>query len=305
MMFRTLSWDFAIMPPLIFLQQTFRINLKPLLNHPDLSNPQSNQISKVGPDEFCLLLIAHHLVLPFPVQDRLPEAEKAPDVAIQEGKLINAVCVGVICKRTTSIGTPTISEQTGENPFLPVPSRQDPQQSDAKLIQRHKEDILVGLEQSIVQPLIFLHVLQNFQRNGVVTAKHDCRFTERIFETFQRRENGLQMELDFALPLPHPLQGLPAAVVYRITAAGIGDGANQSGEADLIQLILIYPLQISGEIEIRIRHPQLPDLIIQRKDAAKPDPDADYVDDDEDFGYVEEEAEDLDFTDDSMDTEPV
>ena len=43
----------------------------------------------------------------------------------------------------------------------------------------------------------------------------------------------------------------------------------------------------------------------KQKEAAKPDPDADYVDDDEDFGYVEEEAEDLDFTDDSMDTEPV
>ena len=43
----------------------------------------------------------------------------------------------------------------------------------------------------------------------------------------------------------------------------------------------------------------------KQKDAAKPDPDADYVDDDEDFGYVEEEAEDLDFTDDSVDTEPV
>ena len=43
----------------------------------------------------------------------------------------------------------------------------------------------------------------------------------------------------------------------------------------------------------------------KQKEAAKPDPDADYVDDDEDFGYVEEEAEDLDFTDDSEDTEPV
>ena len=304
-MYHTLSWASAIMPPLIFLQQTFRINLKPLLHRCNLSNPQSYQIPKVGSDEFCLLLIAHHLKLPFPVQDCLPEAEQATDVAIQKGKLINAVCVGIVCKRTPSIGTSPISEQTRENPFLPVPSRQDPQQSDAKLIQRHKEDILVGLEQSIVQPLVFLHVLQNFQSNGVITAKHDCRLTERIFETFQRRENGLQMELDFALPLPHPLQGLPAAVVYRITTAGIGDGANQSGEADLIQLILIYPLQISGEIEIRIRHPELPDLIVQQKEAAKPDPDADYVDDDEDFGYVEEEAEDLDFTDDSVDTEPV
>ena len=85
MMFRTLSWAFAIMPPLIFLQQTFRINLKPLLNRPDLSDTQSDQISKVGSDEFCLLLVAHHLVLPFPVQDCLPEAEQTPDVAIQEG----------------------------------------------------------------------------------------------------------------------------------------------------------------------------------------------------------------------------
>ena len=42
----------------------------------------------------------------------------------------------------------------------------------------------------------------------------------------------------------------------------------------------------------------------KQKESAKPDPDADYVDDDEDFGYVEEEAEDLDFTDDSVDMEP-
>ena len=43
----------------------------------------------------------------------------------------------------------------------------------------------------------------------------------------------------------------------------------------------------------------------KQKEAAKPDPDADYVDDDKDFGYVEEEARDLDFTDDSENTEPV
>lgn len=43
----------------------------------------------------------------------------------------------------------------------------------------------------------------------------------------------------------------------------------------------------------------------KQKEATKPDPDADYVDDDEDFGYVEEDAEDLDFTADSEDTEPV
>lgn len=43
----------------------------------------------------------------------------------------------------------------------------------------------------------------------------------------------------------------------------------------------------------------------KQKEAAKPDPDADYVDDDEDFGYVEEGDEDLDFTPDSEDTEPV
>ena len=43
----------------------------------------------------------------------------------------------------------------------------------------------------------------------------------------------------------------------------------------------------------------------KQKEAAKPDPDADYVDDDEDFGYVEEGDEDLDFAADSEDTEPV
>ena len=43
----------------------------------------------------------------------------------------------------------------------------------------------------------------------------------------------------------------------------------------------------------------------KQKEAAKPDPDADYVDDGEDFGYVEEDDENLDFTDDSEDTEPV
>lgn len=41
----------------------------------------------------------------------------------------------------------------------------------------------------------------------------------------------------------------------------------------------------------------------KKKEAAKPD--ADYVDDAEDFGYVEENDEYLDFTADSEDTEPV
>ena len=43
----------------------------------------------------------------------------------------------------------------------------------------------------------------------------------------------------------------------------------------------------------------------KKKEAAKPDPDADYVDDAEDFGYVEENDEYLDFTADSEETEPV
>ena len=43
----------------------------------------------------------------------------------------------------------------------------------------------------------------------------------------------------------------------------------------------------------------------KQKEAAKPDPDVDYVDDDEDLGYVEEGDEDLDFTADSEDTELV
>ncbi len=42
-----------------------------------------------------------------------------------------------------------------------------------------------------------------------------------------------------------------------------------------------------------------------QKEAAEPDPDVDYVDDDEDFGYVEEDNENLDFTADSEDAEPV
>ena len=42
-----------------------------------------------------------------------------------------------------------------------------------------------------------------------------------------------------------------------------------------------------------------------QKEATKPDLDANYVDDNEDFVYVEEEDEDLDFTDTSEDTEPV
>ena len=42
----------------------------------------------------------------------------------------------------------------------------------------------------------------------------------------------------------------------------------------------------------------------KQKEAAKTDPDADYVDDDEDFGYVEED-EDMDFTDTSEYTEPI
>ena len=42
-----------------------------------------------------------------------------------------------------------------------------------------------------------------------------------------------------------------------------------------------------------------------QKEAAEPDPDVDYVDDDEDFGYVEEDNENLDFTADSEDAELV
>ena len=43
----------------------------------------------------------------------------------------------------------------------------------------------------------------------------------------------------------------------------------------------------------------------QAKEAAKPDPDADYVDDDEDYGYVEEDDDDADFIVDDEDNEPV
>ena len=44
----------------------------------------------------------------------------------------------------------------------------------------------------------------------------------------------------------------------------------------------------------------------QAKEAAKPDPDADYVDDDEDYGYSEEyEDNDVDFIADDEDNEPV
>ena len=40
------------------------------------------------------------------------------------------------------------------------------------------------------------------------------------------------------------------------------------------------------------------------KEAAKPDPDADYVDDDEDYGYIEEDEDEVDDIDDE-DNEPV
>ena len=44
----------------------------------------------------------------------------------------------------------------------------------------------------------------------------------------------------------------------------------------------------------------------KEKEAAKPDPDADYVDDDEDYGYSEEyEDDDVDFVADDEDNEPV
>lgn len=44
----------------------------------------------------------------------------------------------------------------------------------------------------------------------------------------------------------------------------------------------------------------------KEKEAAKPDPDADYVDDDEDYGYSEEyEDDDVDFIADDEDNEPV
>ena len=44
---------------------------------------------------------------------------------------------------------------------------------------------------------------------------------------------------------------------------------------------------------------------MDKGEVTKPDPDADYVDGDEDFGYIEEETEALDLTDYSVDTEPV
>ena len=44
---------------------------------------------------------------------------------------------------------------------------------------------------------------------------------------------------------------------------------------------------------------------MERKEAAKPDPDADYVDDDEDYGFVEEDDDDADFIVDDEDNEPV
>ena len=44
----------------------------------------------------------------------------------------------------------------------------------------------------------------------------------------------------------------------------------------------------------------------KEKEAAKPDPDADYVDDDEDYGCSEEyEDDDVDFIADDEDNEPV
>lgn len=44
----------------------------------------------------------------------------------------------------------------------------------------------------------------------------------------------------------------------------------------------------------------------KEKEAAKPDPDADYVDDDEDYGYIEEdEDEEVDFIEEEEDNEPV
>ena len=43
----------------------------------------------------------------------------------------------------------------------------------------------------------------------------------------------------------------------------------------------------------------------KEKEAAKPDPDADYVDDEEDYGYVEEDDDDADFIVDDEDNEPV
>ena len=43
----------------------------------------------------------------------------------------------------------------------------------------------------------------------------------------------------------------------------------------------------------------------KQKEATNPDLDANYVDDNEDFGCVEEEDENLDFAADSEDTEPV
>ena len=43
----------------------------------------------------------------------------------------------------------------------------------------------------------------------------------------------------------------------------------------------------------------------KKKESEKPDPDADYVDDDEDYGYVEEDDDDADFIVDDEDNEPV
>lgn len=75
---------------------------------------------------------------------------------------------------------------------------------------------------------------------------------------------------------------------------------NQVAEANLLPLIGVLLIAgIGGGVFVLMKAKG------KLKEAAKPDPDTDSVDDDEDFGYVEEEAEDLDFTNDSVDIEPV
>ena len=79
------------------------------------------------------------------------------------------------------------------------------------------------------------------------------------------REDRVQVEPDLQLPIAHPAGHLGADVVHRIHTAGIHDGTRQPGEADLVQLVFIDPLQIPGKIERYLLRLELADLRLHHR----------------------------------------
>ena len=107
----------------------------------------------------------------------------------------------------------------------------------------------------------FLHFLQHVQGNIVVRAKDNGCLPEWKLITHHGCKNRVQMMLDFDFTFTHPFKHFLAVVVNRICSTGIDNGTGKAGKADLVQFIVIDPLQLSGKIEARFCKSEPPYLI--------------------------------------------